>query len=159
VVRTAAYHIRADEAAQIARAAQPVGRTLVIVIATTAIFALFVGSQGNSNLVTVAIVMAATGTILTFALHWLMRRTISQWIDRHAVCPAYLEWDDAGFRSGGCVHGEEGRWPWSAVSAVKESSDFLILQSGRCMQIVPKRALRGEAEADFLRRLAALKTR
>jgi len=155
MMRTATYHVRMDEAGQITRAVYPANHTLITVIAITAIFALFMWFQGNPDLVMVAVVMAATGTILTYALRWYTRRTIRQWIDRHAVCPAYLEWDDAGLRSGGCMHGEEGNWPWSAVSAVKESPDFIILMMGRCMQIIPKRALSGEDAADFERRLPA----
>jgi hypothetical protein len=112
--------------------------TLVIIAGSVALLA-YIGEGAM-----LAAAMAGV-TLLIAGLAWatpaFSRRKLLQWIERHAGCAPTVRWDDAGFRTDGCRHNEEGTFDWRSVRAAIVSPNYLVMQTRLGPMIVPRRAL------------------
>ncbi|RYE04222.1 MAG: hypothetical protein EOP61_01375 [Sphingomonadales bacterium] len=78
-----------------------------------------------------AIALAGGLGVIGLTLWWVRRfgrRAIERFIERHALCLAFVASDETGVRTGGCAHGEDAAVSWSAFRDVVETRDFLVLR-------------------------------
>jgi len=155
-MQSRAFSVRASDELQLATALgwqKPLPLEAIKLVALLAVIAL-IGwlIQDKSLIVVVGIVM---GGAVIFA--WWGRRqsrhALGQWIERHALCPAFVSWNDSGLQTGGCAHGEDAAFAWTDLRHAVESSDFVVLRMRQGPLFIAKPALDADALADLYRQL------